>query len=60
MTTYRCVQCAHDSDCSGATPMCETVLGRCVQCLPVTGGATDAGTGCPAGQTCNPQSLTCR
>ena len=48
--------CATDSDCSGATPRCDTATSTCVTCLP------EASSGCPLGpqgtaQTCC--SLTC-
>jgi hypothetical protein len=52
--TNQCVQCLASSDCSGATPYCDTVLGagprenRCQQCLPAND--TDAGVvGCDGG-----------
>src|SRR4051812_22315428 len=37
--------CRDDSECSGATPRCDPVTGRCVPCLPQNDN-------CPPGQHC--------
>ncbi len=48
-----CVQCAMDSDCSGATPRCDTMTNTCVQCLPASDncglGLYCTGTTCAGG-----------
>ncbi len=49
-----CGQCASDSDCSGATPACDTSASQCVQCTASNGSACLSTT-----PVCNTATETC-
>jgi Cys-rich repeat protein len=56
-STGACVQCTANSDCSGATPVCDTGTNQCVQCVAheQCSGTTPV---CSASKTCTACTAT--